>query len=153
MEDVSMGMWVEQFNSTKPVVYLHSLKFCQFGCIEDYITAHYQSPRQMICMWDKLVMQGRPQCCNMRWWWRSRLIFRIRDRAGRETSFAVIASCIVYSVQVWVSYLWPCTNALTNSFIISCSMFPFPFWAWCWKMMKLDVQETMSYGSNFCNLN
>lgn len=66
MEDVSMGMWVEQFNSSKPVVYVHSLKFCQFGCIEDYYTAHYQSPRQIMCMWTKLQLQGRPQCCNMR---------------------------------------------------------------------------------------
>ncbi|KAF8390323.1 hypothetical protein HHK36_024848 [Tetracentron sinense] len=66
MEDVSMGMWVEQFNSTRPVEYLHSSKFCQFGCIEDYYTAHYQSPRQMICLWNKLQQQGRPQCCNMR---------------------------------------------------------------------------------------
>ncbi|KAK9001080.1 hypothetical protein V6N11_082872 [Hibiscus sabdariffa] len=66
MEDVSMGMWVEKFNSSKPVEYQHSLKFCQFGCVEDYFTAHYQSPRQMLCMWDKLVNQVKPQCCNMR---------------------------------------------------------------------------------------
>ncbi|KAI7736006.1 hypothetical protein M8C21_023868 [Ambrosia artemisiifolia] len=66
MEDVSMGMWVEQFNTTKQVEYVHSLKFCQFGCIEDYYTAHYQSPRQMLCMWNKLQLHGRPQCCNMR---------------------------------------------------------------------------------------
>ncbi|KAK9054496.1 hypothetical protein SSX86_025574 [Deinandra increscens subsp. villosa] len=66
MEDVSMGMWVEQFNSTNQVEYVHSLKFCQFGCIEDYYTAHYQSPRQMLCMWNKLQLSGRPQCCNMR---------------------------------------------------------------------------------------
>ncbi|CAN6549083.1 unnamed protein product [Malus baccata var. baccata] len=65
MEDVSMGMWVEQFNKSKPVEYVHSWKFCQFGCIDGYYTAHYQSPRQMICMWDKL-QQGKPQCCNMR---------------------------------------------------------------------------------------
>ncbi|KAG9449633.1 hypothetical protein H6P81_009598 [Aristolochia fimbriata] len=65
MEDVSMGMWVEQFNASKPVEYVHDLKFCQFGCIDDYFTAHYQSPRQMICMWDKL-QAGRAQCCNMR---------------------------------------------------------------------------------------
>ncbi|EEF42225.1 transferase, transferring glycosyl groups, putative [Ricinus communis] len=65
MEDVSMGMWVEKFNSSKPVEYVHSLKFCQYGCVEDYYTAHYQSPRQMICLWDKL-RQGNPQCCNMR---------------------------------------------------------------------------------------
>ncbi|OMP01001.1 hypothetical protein CCACVL1_03205 [Corchorus capsularis] len=66
MEDVSMGMWVEKFNSSRAVEYQHSLKFCQFGCIEDYYTAHYQSPRQMLCMWDKLLNQGKPQCCNMR---------------------------------------------------------------------------------------
>ncbi|KAK7354123.1 hypothetical protein VNO80_19581 [Phaseolus coccineus] len=66
MEDVSMGMWVEQFNNSKPVHYSHSLKFCQFGCIEDYYTAHYQSPRQMMCLWDKLQRQTRPQCCDMR---------------------------------------------------------------------------------------
>ncbi|GMI78248.1 hypothetical protein like AT5G62620 [Hibiscus trionum] len=66
MEDVSMGMWVEKFNSSKAVEYVHSLKFCQFGCIEDYYTAHYQSPRQMMCMWDKLQKKARPHCCNMR---------------------------------------------------------------------------------------
>ncbi|RDX66429.1 Hydroxyproline O-galactosyltransferase GALT6, partial [Mucuna pruriens] len=66
MEDVSMGMWVEQFNSTRPVEYVHNLNFCQHGCIEDYYTAHYQSPRQMTCMWEKLQHQGKPLCCNMR---------------------------------------------------------------------------------------
>jgi hypothetical protein len=64
MEDVSMGMWVEQFNRSRPVEYVHSLKFCQFGCIEGYYTAHYQTPRQMICLWEKLKKQGRAQCCN-----------------------------------------------------------------------------------------
>lgn len=65
MEDVSMGMWVEQFNSSRPVEYVHDIKFCQFGCIDEYLTAHYQSPRQMICMWEKL-RSGKPQCCNVR---------------------------------------------------------------------------------------
>ncbi|KAG6735840.1 hypothetical protein POTOM_061491 [Populus tomentosa] len=64
MEDVSMGMWVEQFNRSRPVEYVHSLKFCQFGCIEGYCTAHYQTPRQMICLWEKLQKRGRAQCCN-----------------------------------------------------------------------------------------
>ncbi|KAL3643680.1 Hydroxyproline O-galactosyltransferase galt2 [Castilleja foliolosa] len=65
MEDVSMGMWVEQFNSTKNVVkYSHNWKYCQYGCMEDYHTAHYQSPRQMICLWDNL-MKGQPRCCNI----------------------------------------------------------------------------------------
>ncbi|KAL3511196.1 hypothetical protein ACH5RR_030597 [Cinchona calisaya] len=66
MEDVSMGMWVGQFNRSKQVKYVHSMKFCQFGCIDDYYTAHYQSPRQMICLWNKLQLNGRAYCCNMR---------------------------------------------------------------------------------------
>lgn len=65
MEDVSMGMWVEQFNSSTPVQYSHSWKFCQYGCMEGYYTAHYQSPRQMICLWDNLA-RGLPRCCNFR---------------------------------------------------------------------------------------
>ncbi|XP_021904631.1 hydroxyproline O-galactosyltransferase GALT2-like [Carica papaya] len=65
MEDVSMGMWVEQFNSSTTVQYSHNWKFCQYGCMENYYTAHYQSPRQMICLWDKLA-RGRAQCCNFR---------------------------------------------------------------------------------------
>ncbi|GMQ10403.1 hypothetical protein CsSME_00053415 [Camellia sinensis var. sinensis] len=66
MEDASMGMWVERFNCSRPVDYIHSLKFFQFGCIEDYYTAHYQSPKQMICLWKKLQRRERPLCCNNR---------------------------------------------------------------------------------------
>ncbi|PKA57001.1 putative beta-1,3-galactosyltransferase 20 [Apostasia shenzhenica] len=65
MEDVSMGMWVEEFNASTPVQYSHNWKFCQYGCMDNYYTAHYQSPRQMICLWDKLS-RGRAQCCNFR---------------------------------------------------------------------------------------
>ncbi|KAJ0758088.1 putative glycosyl transferase, family 31 [Helianthus annuus] len=65
MEDVSMGMWVEQFNNTNPVQYSHNGKFCQYGCIDNYYTAHYQSPRQMVCLWDNLT-RGRARCCNFR---------------------------------------------------------------------------------------
>ncbi|KAK9747992.1 hypothetical protein RND81_02G028800 [Saponaria officinalis] len=66
MEDVSMGLWVEKFNSTNPVKYVHSLKYCQFGCIEDYYTAHYQSPKQMMCLWDNLQEYDAAVCCNIR---------------------------------------------------------------------------------------
>ncbi|CAL0311954.1 unnamed protein product [Lupinus luteus] len=65
MEDVSMGMWIDQFKVRRAVKYVHSLNFCQFGCIDNYYTAHYQSPRQMTCLWDKLQQQGKPFCCNI----------------------------------------------------------------------------------------
>lgn len=66
MEDVSMGMWVQQFNSSTNVKYYHSWKFCQYGCVPGYHTSHYQSPKQMMCLWEKLG-NGHAQCCNFRW--------------------------------------------------------------------------------------
>ena len=67
MEDVSMGMWVEKFNTTRqPVEYLHDVRFYQPGCFDGYFTAHYQSPQHMICLWRKL-QAGSAQCCNVRW--------------------------------------------------------------------------------------
>eukprot|EP00245_Coleochaete_scutata_P013054 TRINITY_DN5207_c0_g1_i1.p1 TRINITY_DN5207_c0_g1~~TRINITY_DN5207_c0_g1_i1.p1 ORF type:complete len:155 (-),score=12.69 TRINITY_DN5207_c0_g1_i1:210-674(-) len=65
MEDVCMGMWVVQHGLRNRIHYTHSSRFCQWGCVEDYLTAHYQSPRQMLCMWAKL-QSGRPSCCNQR---------------------------------------------------------------------------------------
>ncbi|CAL4944949.1 unnamed protein product [Urochloa decumbens] len=65
MEDVNMGMWVEKFNTThRPVEYLHDVRFYQPGCFDGYFTAHYQSPRHMICLWRKL-QAGSAQCCNV----------------------------------------------------------------------------------------
>lgn len=64
MEDVSMGLWVKQFqHNSESVQYVHSWKFYQAGCENGYITAHYQLPRQMLCMWKKLL-KGEVQCCN-----------------------------------------------------------------------------------------
>jgi hypothetical protein len=65
MEDVSMGMWVEDYSASTTVQYIHSLSFCQFGCVDDYFTAHYQSPSQMLCLWEKLSA-GHAGCCNYR---------------------------------------------------------------------------------------
>lgn len=66
MEDVSMGMWVGRFDGSRnAVVYAHSPNFCQSGCVDGYLTAHYQSPAQMVCLWEKLRL-GTPQCCNAR---------------------------------------------------------------------------------------
>ncbi|XP_073266307.1 hydroxyproline O-galactosyltransferase GALT2 [Populus alba] len=54
MEDVSMGMWVEQFNSSTPVQYSHNWKFCQYGCLENYLYCTLPDPQgRWICLWDK----------------------------------------------------------------------------------------------------
>lgn len=64
MEDVSLALWVKQFHHMSgSVQYVHSWKFYQAGCENGYITAHYQAPRQMVCMWKKLL-KGEIRCCN-----------------------------------------------------------------------------------------
>lgn len=65
MEDVSVGLWVGQYAKEKHVQYEHSVRFAQAGCVEHYLTAHYQSPRQMMCLWDKFLATNDGKCCNM----------------------------------------------------------------------------------------
>jgi hypothetical protein len=68
MEDVSMGMWVGRFNRSgtgNAVAYFHRAGFCQSGCVHGYLTAHYQSPAQMACLWE-MLRQGKAWCCNAR---------------------------------------------------------------------------------------
>ena len=61
-----MGMWVEKFNKTRrPVEIRHDVRFYQSGCYDGYLTAHYQSPQHMICLWRKL-QSGSVRCCNVR---------------------------------------------------------------------------------------
>lgn len=63
MEDVSMGLWVKQYQeSRESVQYVNIWKFFQGGCEDGYIIAHYQSPRHMLCMQKKLL-KGDAHCC------------------------------------------------------------------------------------------
>ncbi len=68
MEDVSVGLWVGQFGREKHVQYEHSPRFAQAGCVDHYLTAHYQSPRQMLCLWNKLLTTKEGKCCHG-WWY------------------------------------------------------------------------------------
>jgi hypothetical protein len=63
MEDVSVGLWVGQYGQENHLQYENSARFAQAGCISDYLTAHYQSPHQMMCLWDKLLATGLAECC------------------------------------------------------------------------------------------
>eukprot|EP00250_Pteridium_aquilinum_P007787 c17438_g1_i1 orf=290-2386(+) len=64
MEDVSMGLWVKQYQEARESVqYVNIWKFFQGGCEDGYVLAHYQSPRHMLCMHKKLL-KGDIHCCN-----------------------------------------------------------------------------------------
>ncbi|KAI4335041.1 hypothetical protein L6164_013725 [Bauhinia variegata] len=65
LEDVAMGIWVEQFkNSGKEVHYLSDERFYNAGCESNYVLAHYQSPRMVLCLWEKLQTEKKPECCE-----------------------------------------------------------------------------------------
>lgn len=34
------------------------------GCNDGCIVAHYQEPRRMLCMWEKLLRTNQATCCN-----------------------------------------------------------------------------------------
>ncbi|CAK7326272.1 unnamed protein product [Dovyalis caffra] len=65
LEDVAMGIWIEQFKkSGQEVHYMTDDRFYNAGCETDYILAHYQSPRLVLCLWEKLQKEHQPACCE-----------------------------------------------------------------------------------------
>ncbi|WCJ23234.1 Galactosyltransferase family protein [Euphorbia peplus] len=65
LEDVAMGIWIEEFKKRrKDVHYISDDRFHNAGCESNYILAHYQSPRLVLCLWEKLQKEHEPQCCD-----------------------------------------------------------------------------------------
>ncbi|XP_058076945.1 hydroxyproline O-galactosyltransferase GALT3-like isoform X1 [Magnolia sinica] len=65
LEDVAMGIWVEQYKKRgRKVHYMTDDRFHNAGCESDYILAHYQGPRLMLCLWEKLQKEHQPICCE-----------------------------------------------------------------------------------------
>ncbi|KAF9626184.1 hypothetical protein IFM89_031311 [Coptis chinensis] len=65
LEDVAMGIWIaEMKKSGLDVRYEKEEKIHNEGCKDGYIIAHYQGPREMLCLWQKLQEQKRAVCCG-----------------------------------------------------------------------------------------
>ncbi|EEF43152.1 hydroxyproline O-galactosyltransferase GALT3 [Ricinus communis] len=65
LEDVAMGIWIEGFKkSGREVNYMNDDRFYNAGCESNYILAHYQSPRLVLCLWEKLQKEHEPACCE-----------------------------------------------------------------------------------------
>lgn len=66
LEDVGVGIWMEQYKEKggQRIEYVNDNKFYNAGCEEDYILAHYQNPRMMLCLWENLLKHHKPQCCH-----------------------------------------------------------------------------------------
>lgn len=53
-----------QFHKSLPVQYKTDERINSDGCNDGCIVAHYQEPRHMLCMWEKLLRTNQATCCN-----------------------------------------------------------------------------------------
>ncbi|KAL6526457.1 hypothetical protein OROGR_015547 [Orobanche gracilis] len=65
LEDVAVGIWIEQYvKNGHKIEYVNDDRFHNSGCESDYVLAHYQNPRMMLCLWEKLQKEHKPECCD-----------------------------------------------------------------------------------------
>ncbi|KDP41206.1 hypothetical protein JCGZ_15613 [Jatropha curcas] len=65
LEDVAMGIWIAEMKKQGlKVTYATEEKIYNEGCKDGYIVAHYQSPREMLCLWQKLQEGKGAICCG-----------------------------------------------------------------------------------------
>uniref|UniRef100_A0ACD5ZQR8 Uncharacterized protein n=1 Tax=Avena sativa TaxID=4498 RepID=A0ACD5ZQR8_AVESA len=65
LEDVAMGIWINGMKKEGlDVKYVSDGRILVEGCEDGYVVAHYQDPRQMMCLWDKVEKTKRGSCCN-----------------------------------------------------------------------------------------
>lgn len=65
LEDVAMGIWVNEMKKGGlPVKYETDKRINIDGCHDGYIIAHYQEPRHLLCLWEKLLTTHQAECCS-----------------------------------------------------------------------------------------
>lgn len=67
LEDVAMGIWISQMEKEGAAIsYVNDERIYNEGCEPGYIVAHYQGPRDMLCLWQRLQESRLPTCCGER---------------------------------------------------------------------------------------
>ncbi|KAL2559259.1 Beta-1 [Forsythia ovata] len=65
LEDVAMGIWISDMKkSGLEVRYEKEQRIFNEGCKDGYVVAHYQGPREMLCLWQKIQENNRANCCG-----------------------------------------------------------------------------------------
>ncbi|TVU11947.1 hypothetical protein EJB05_45559 [Eragrostis curvula] len=65
LEDVAMGIWINEMKKDGlDVKYENDGRILVDGCEDGYVVAHYQEPRDMMCLWDKFQKTKRGTCCK-----------------------------------------------------------------------------------------
>ncbi|OVA08992.1 Glycosyl transferase [Macleaya cordata] len=62
-----MGIWIaEMKKGGLQIRYEQEERIHNEGCKDGYVVAHYQDPREMLCLWQKLQETKRAKCCGER---------------------------------------------------------------------------------------
>ncbi|KAK9107589.1 hypothetical protein Syun_023600 [Stephania yunnanensis] len=65
LEDVAMGIWIAEMRKLgRRIKYEKEGRIYNEGCKDGYVVAHYQGPREMLCLWQKLQEGNRAFCCG-----------------------------------------------------------------------------------------
>ncbi|KAL3511117.1 hypothetical protein ACH5RR_030518 [Cinchona calisaya] len=65
LEDVAMGIWIADMKKQGlEIKYETDGRIFNEGCRDGYVIAHYQGPREMVCLWQKLQDSKRANCCG-----------------------------------------------------------------------------------------
>lgn len=65
LEDVAMGIWISEMKKKGlEVKYEKEERIFNEGCRDGYVIAHYQGPREMLCLWQKIEEKKRALCCG-----------------------------------------------------------------------------------------
>ncbi|XP_068637179.1 beta-1,3-galactosyltransferase GALT1-like [Aristolochia californica] len=65
LEDVAMGIWIAEMKKNGlDVKYIKEERVYNEGCRDGYVVAHYQGPREMLCLWDKIREGQIAKCCR-----------------------------------------------------------------------------------------
>lgn len=67
LEDVAMGIWINEMKKGGlKVKYEKDERIHILGCTDGYVVAHYQGPRELLCLWQKLQEGNGARCCGDR---------------------------------------------------------------------------------------
>ncbi|GMY25978.1 beta-1,3-galactosyltransferase GALT1 [Fagus crenata] len=67
LEDVAMGIWIADLKKDGLTVqYEKDERVYNEGCKDGYVVAHYQGPRELLCLWQKLQEGNVARCCGDR---------------------------------------------------------------------------------------
>ncbi|XP_073037098.1 beta-1,3-galactosyltransferase GALT1-like [Primulina eburnea] len=65
LEDVAMGIWIADMKkNNQEIRYVNDGRIIIEGCTDGYVVAHYQGPRELLCLWQNIQDKKISSCCG-----------------------------------------------------------------------------------------